>query len=196
MPSDYGTVAKAYISQDLNQNPQQTVATLQQNNPLALDLYVLSYNNDKQIVTGSLTLKNNLVTYLNQYRMVTDAINIKDAYYINIGLNFDIITLSGYSNKDVITNCITVLKDHFNIDKWQINQPITLSDITSKLLQVKGVQSVVKLEIINKQGGDYSQYGYDIAGATKNGNIYPSLDPAIFEVRFPDIDIQGRVVVS
>ena len=196
MPSDYGTVAKAYISQDLNQNPQQTVATLQQNNPLALDLYVLSYNNDKQIVTGSLTLKNNLVTYLNQYRMVTDAINIKDAYYINIGLNFDIITLSGYSNKDVITNCITVLKDHFNIDKWQINQPITLSDITSKLLQVKGVQSVVKLEITNKQGGNYSQYGYDIAGATKSGNIYPSLDPAIFEIRFPDVDIQGRVVVS
>jgi hypothetical protein len=196
MPSDYGTVAKAYISQDLNQNPQQTVATLQQNNPLALDLYILSYNSNKQLTTAATTLKENLVTYLNQYRMVTDAINIRDAYYINIGLNFDIITLSGYSNKDVITNCITVLKDHFNIDKWQINQPITLSDITSKLLQVKGVQSVVKLEIINKQGGNYSQYGYDIAGATKNGNIYPSLDPAIFEIRFPDIDIQGRVVVS
>jgi hypothetical protein len=196
MPSDYGTVAKAYISQDLNQNPQQTVATLQQNNPLALDLYILSYNSNKQLTIAATTLKENLVTYLNQYRMVTDAINIRDAYYINIGLNFDIITLSGYSNKDVITNCITVLKDHFNIDKWQINQPITLSDITSKLLQVKGVQSVVKLEIINKQGGNYSQYGYDIAGATKNGNIYPSLDPAIFEIRFPDIDIQGRVVVS
>ena len=196
MPSDYGTVAKAYISQDLNQNPQQTVATLQQNNPLALDLYILSYNSNKQLTAAATTLKENLVTYLNQYRMVTDAINIRDAYYINIGLNFDIITLSGYANKDVITNCITALKDHFNIDKWQINQPITLSDITSKLLQVKGVQSVVKLEIINKQGGNYSQYGYDIAGATKNGNIYPSLDPAIFEIRFPDVDIQGRVVVS
>jgi hypothetical protein len=196
MPSDYGTVAKAYISQDLNQNPQQTVATLQQNNPLALDLYILSYNSNKQLTAAATTLKENLVTYLNQYRMVTDAINIRDAYYINIGLNFDIITLSGYANKDVITNCITALKDHFNIDKWQINQPITLSDITSKLLQVKGVQSVVKLEIINKQEGNYSQYGYDIAGATKNGNIYPSLDPAIFEIRFPDVDIQGRVVVS
>jgi hypothetical protein len=199
MPSDYGTVAKAYISQDLNQNPQQTVATLQQNNPLALDLYILSYNSSKQLTTAAITLKENLVTYLNQYRMVTDAINIRDAYYINIGLNFDIITLSGYANKDVITNCINVLKDHFNIDKWQINQPITLSDIQSKLLQVKGVQSVVKLEIINKQdntGTTYSQYGYDIAGATKNGNIYPSLDPAIFEVRLPDVDIQGRVVVS
>jgi len=196
MPADYGTVAKAYISQDLNSNPQETVAHTNPLNPLALDLYILSYNSNKQLTTGSLTLKENLVTYLNQYRMVTDAINIKDAYYINIGLNFDIIVLSGYSNKDVITNCITVLKDHFNIDKWQINQPITLSDIQSKLLQVKGVQSVVKLEIINKQGGNYSQYGYDIAGATKNGNVYPSLDPAVFEIRFPDVDIQGRVVVS
>jgi hypothetical protein len=67
-------------------------------------------------------------------------------------------------------------------------------------LQIRGVQSVVKLEVVNKQStlgnNTYSQYGYDIAGATKNGNIYPSLDPAIFEVRFPDVDIQGRVVVS
>jgi hypothetical protein len=196
MPADYGTVAKAYISQDLNTNPQETVAHTSPFNPLALDLYILSYNSDKQLTTAVPTLKQNLVTYLNQYRMVTDAINIKDAYYINIGLNFDIIILSGYSNKDVITNCINALKDYFNTDKWQINQPIIISDITSKLLQVKGVQSVVKLEITNKQGGNYSQYGYDIAGATKSGNIYPSLDPAIFEIRFPDVDIQGRVVVS
>ena len=196
MPAEYGTVSKAYISQDLNQNPQQTVATSPTNNPLALDLYILSYNSSKQLTTGSAVLKQNLVTYLNQYRMVTDAINIKDAYYINIGLNFDITTLSGYANKDVLTNCISVLQDHFNIDRWQINQPITLSDIQSKLLQVKGVQSVIKLEVTNKQGGDYSQYGYDIAGATKNNNVYPSLDPAIFEVRFPNTDIQGRVVVS
>ncbi len=196
MPANYGTISKAYISQDLYQNPQQTVAHTQNHNPLSLDLYVLSYNNNKQLTTGSVTLKENLVTYLNQYRMVTDAINIKDAYYINIGVNFDITVLSGYANKDVLTSCISVLQDHFNIDKWQINQPIILSDVTSKLLQTKGVQSVTKLEVVNKQGGNYSQYGYDIAGATKNGNIYPSLDPAIFEVRFPNTDIQGRVVVS
>jgi hypothetical protein len=196
MPSNYGVVSKAYISQDFNSNPQQTVSHTQQFNPLSLDLYILSYNSNKQITTASTTLKENLVTYLNQYRMVTDAINIRDAYYINIGINFDITVLSGYANKDVLTSCISVLQDHFNIDKWQINQPITLSDITSKLLQVKGVQSVVKLEVINKQGGDYSQYGYDIAGATRKNNIYPSLDPAIFEIRFPNTDIQGRVVVS
>ena len=196
MPADYGTVSKAYISQDFNHNPQQTVAYTQQYNPLSLDLYVLSYNNNKQLSTGSITLKNNLATYLNQYRMVTDAINIKDAYYINIGFNFDITVTNGYANKDVLTSCISILQDYFNIDKWQINQPIALSDIQSKLLQVKGVQSVVKLEVVNKQGGNYSPYGYDIAGATKNNSVYPSLDPAIFEVRYPNTDIQGRVVVS
>jgi hypothetical protein len=194
MPADYGTIAKAYISQDFNRNYQQTVANVQANNPLALDLYILAYNSNKNLITSSETLKNNLVTYMNQYRMVTDAVNIKDAFYINIGVNFDITVLNGYSNKDVLTNCIAALKDHFNIDKWQINQPIILSDITSKLLQIRGVQSVSKLEIVNKQGGNYSPYGYDIAGATKKGNVYPSLDPAIFEVRYPNTDIQGRVI--
>ena len=196
MPSDYGNIAKAYVSQDFNKNIQQTVSYTQDYNPLSLDLYVLAYNSNKNLTTSSTTLKQNLVTYLSQYRMVTDAINIKDAFYINIGVNFDIAILSGYSNKDVLTNCIVTLKDYFDIDKWQINQPIILSDIQSKLLQVKGVQSVIKLEVVNKQGGNYSQYGYDIAGATKKGNIYPSLDPAIFEVRYPNTDIQGRVVVS
>jgi hypothetical protein len=200
MPSNYGTLAKAYISQDFTRDDlQQTVAHTQPGNPLTLDLYILSYNSNKQLTTASTTLKQNLVTYLNEYRMVTDAINIRDAFYINIGVNFDIVILSGYSNKDVLTNCISTIQDHFNIDKWQINQPIILSDIQSKLLQVKGVQSVVKLEIINKQDATntvYSQYGYDIAGATRQGNIYPSLDPAIFEVRYPNTDIQGRVVVQ
>jgi len=200
MPSNYGTLAKAYISQDFTREDfQQTVANTQPGNPLTLDLYILSYNSNKQLTTASTTLKQNLVTYLNEYRMVTDAINIRDAFYINIGINFDIVILSGYSNKDVLTNCISIIQDHFNIDKWQINQPIILSDITSKLLQVKGVQSVVKLEITNKQDATntiYSQYGYDIAGATRQGNIYPSLDPAIFEVRYPNTDIQGRVIVQ
>jgi hypothetical protein len=196
MPSNYGTIAKAYISQDFN-NVQQTVSYNPSNNSLALDLYILSYNNGKKLTTASTTLKENLVTYLNEYRMVTDAINIKDAFYINIGINFDITILSGYSNKEILTNCINALQDYFSIDKWQINQPIILSDISSILLQIKGVKSIVRLEIVNKQdntNSTYSQYGYDINGATKNNIVYPSIDPAIFEVRYPDTDIQGRVI--
>jgi hypothetical protein len=199
MPPNYGTISKAYITQEFTREDiQQTVAHTQPDNPLSLDLYVLSFNNNKQLYPASTALKQNLITYINEYRMVTDAINIRDAFYINIGINFDIAILSGFSNKEILTNCISVLQDYFNIDKWQINQPIITSDIISKLLQIRGVQSVVKLEIVNKQGSignnAYSPYGYDIAGATRNGNIYPSMDPAIFEVRYPNTDIQGRVV--
>ena len=157
-------------------------------------MYILGYNSNKNLIAASTTLKSNLASYINQFRMVTDAVNIKDAFYINIGVNFDIVVASGYNNNDVVTNCILALQDHFNIEKWNINQPIILSDITSKLLQVKGVQNVIKVEIVNKQGGNYSQYAYDISGATRQGNIYPSIDPSIFEVRFPNTDIQGRVV--
>ena len=196
LPPNYGSISKVYITQDFERSIiSETISSTK--NPLALDLYILAYNSNKQLITSSNTLKNNLVTYLNQYRMVTDAINIKDAFYINIGVNFDITVLSGYNNQDIITNCITALQNYFNIEKWQINQPIVISDIYSTLLTVKGVQSVVKVEIINKQddtGVNYSQYGYDIPGATRNNNIYPSLDPSIFEIRYPNTDIQGRVV--
>ena len=199
LPSDYGSIAKVYVTQDVASEmlPTPTVATMEGRNPLSLDMYVLAYNSNKNLITASTTLKQNLATYLNQYRMVTDAINIKDAFYINIGVNFDIVIQSGYNNNDVVTNCILALKDFFNISNWNINQPIIISDTVSTLLQTKGVQSVVKLEIVNKQdstGTTYSQYGYDIPGATRQGNIYPSLDPSIFEIRYPDTDIQGRIV--
>ena len=194
MDSDFGSVAKVYISQDAQLSPNSGNDRLLDNNPLAISAYVLAYNVNKNVILASTTLKNNIKTHLSEYKLLTDSINIKNAYYINIGVNFDITVATGYNNRDVITNCLIALKEHFNISNWQINQPIILSDVNSLLLQVKGVQSVVKVEISNKQGGNYSIYGYDIKGATKNGVIYPSLDPAIFEVRYPDIDIQGRVI--
>lgn len=197
LPSDYGSISKVYVTQDLNTNPQQTTQPTAVSNPLSLDMYVLAYNSNKQLTQATDTLKQNLATYLNEYRMVTDAINIKDAFYINIGVNFDITVVGGFNNQLVLQECINNLKNYFNIEKWQINRPIVLSEITVILLQTKGVQSVSKLEIINKEditGNTYSALGYDIPGATRNGNIYPSADPSIFEVRYPDTDIQGRVI--
>lgn len=199
LPSDYGSIAKVYVTQDVAKEmiATPTVATTEERNPLSLDMYILGYNSNKQLVTAATTLKENLVTYIDQFRMVTDAINIKDAFYINIGVNFDITVRSGYNNNSVVTDCIVALQNYFSTDKWNINQPIKISDVQSTILGVKGVQSVVKLEFINKQdstGTTYSQYAYDIPGATRNNTIYPSLDPSIFEVRYPNTDIQGRVV--
>jgi hypothetical protein len=190
LPSKYGSIAKAYITQETF----NSTGNLLSENPLSLDLYVLGYDLNKKLTNANNTLKSNLKTYLNEYRMVTDAINIKNAFYINIGVNFEINSDPSYNNKELLSSCISSLKTYFAVDSWQINQPIILSEINALLLQIPGVRSVPKIEIINKQGGDYSPYGYDIHAATRNGILYPSIDPSMFEIRFPDNDINGRII--
>jgi hypothetical protein len=190
LPSKYGAIAKAYITQETF----NSTGNLLSENPLSLDLYILGYDSNKKLTNANNTLKSNLKTYLNEYRMVTDAINIKNAFYINIGVNFEINSDPSFNNKELLSSCISSLKTYFAVDSWQINQPIVLSEINALLLQIPGVRSVSKIEIINKQGGDYSPYGYDIHAATRNGILYPSIDPSMFEIRFPDNDINGRII--
>jgi hypothetical protein len=193
LPSRYGSVAKAYVSQETNNDANSNVLI---SNPLSLDLYVLAYDTNKRLVPANDTLKNNIKTYIDQYRMLTDSIHIKNAFYINLAINFEINSDPSFNNRELLTNCISQLKSYFNIDSWQINQPIILSEINALLLKVPGVRSVYKVEFINKYGGDYSPYGYDIHAATRNGILYPSIDPSIFEVRFPDNDINGRIITN
>lgn len=186
MPSELGVISKCYIE---NTNQVLSDNSINYN---AMDLYVLGYNSSKNLTLASTTLKQNLASYLNNYRMVTDAINIKNAFIINIGIEFDIISIPQVSNRQAINSCINALKDYFSIDKWSINQTISISELYSLLLKVREVQSVQNIKIINKQGGSYSEYGYDITAATRNNIIYPSLDPSIFEIKYMDDDIKGR----
>jgi hypothetical protein len=190
MPSRFGVITKIYVE------PAKLTNVSIGEIPSILDLYVLTYNINKNLNNASTTLKQNLSTYLSQYRVIGDSIKIKDAFIINIGVNFDIIVLPDYNNNDVLNNCIVALQSYFSIDKWQINQPIILRDIYVLLDKVEGVQTVQVVEIINKAGESlgYSQYGYDIKGATYNNVVYPSLDPSIFEVKNLNQDINGRVV--
>ena len=135
------------------------------------------------------------MTYLEQYRMLTDAINIKNGFIINFEVEFEITSFKNYNNQEVLLQCIAELKEYFNIDKWQINQPIIISEIENLIAGVRGVQTVEKVEFKNKAGLSlgYSQYKYDFKGATKKRVIYPSLDPSIFELKYPNTDIKGRI---
>lgn len=192
LPPDYGSIAKVHVTQEQASLDQANDAILD-NNPLALTLYTLAFDNRGKLVSSTENLKKNLKQYLSQYMLLTDAINIKDAFVVNIGVKFEIITLPNYVSRDVLLECTNKLKEHFKISKWGINQPINLSRIYTLLDRVKGVQTVQKVEINNKQGGEYSQFAYDIKGATKSNVVYPSYDPCIFEVKFPNDDIEGRV---
>jgi|TARA_B110000259_G_C14020259_1_gene402745 hypothetical protein len=190
MPSNLGTIAKAYASPTKidGYNPGEL--------PTILDLFVLTYNSTGNLRTASSLMKANLATYLAEYRMINDSIKIKDAFIINIEVTFDIIVLPNYNNNKTITDCITSLTSFFDVDKWQINQPILLSDLFILLDKVEGVQTVKNVTVNNLVGEalGYSDYAYDIAGATINQVVYPSIDPMIFEVKNPNTDIKGRVV--
>ena len=190
MPPKFGVVSKAYIEPTKVQNVGQGEINT------TLDLYVLSSNNLNQLTTGSAALKQNLSTYLSQYRIIGDTIGIKDAFIVNIGVEFDIITLPEYVNNEVLTNCISELQAYFANSEWQINEPIILRELYILLDRIEGVQIVKNITILNKVGvgNGYSQFAYDVQGANIGEVIYPSIDPMIFEVKYPQSDIRGRVV--
>ena len=189
MPSEFGTVAKAYIEQPkLTDDQVSTVETL--------NLWTISQNALGQFADATTTLKKNLRTYLSQYRVIGDNIEIRNGFVINIVIDFEIIVLPNYNNNEVILACIESLKQYFARDNWQINQPIMTRDLFVRLDKITGVQTVKNIFFSNKAGESigYSPYAYDIDGATQDGVIYPSLDPSIFEVKYPNTDIKGRVV--
>lgn len=197
MPAKFGSVAKAYIVPD-DQISQKDFEETRVANPLAMNLYVLGFNSSKQLVVLNDAIKNNLKTYLSYYRILTDAINIKDAFIINVAVRFEITVRSNYNSNEVLLKCTNALKTYFEVDRWQINQPIVKSEVQNVINNVDGVQSVVNVYFENKYDSDsgYSDNVYDLASATRNNVIYPSLDPSIFEVKFPNQDIRGRVVSS
>jgi hypothetical protein len=214
LPARYGNVAKAFVIRDeqinniLTQNEGDLVANLDDNPfndrrfvddpvaPNSVNVYVLGYNANKKLTTLNSLVKENLAKYLEQFRMLTDDVNILDAFVVNIAVDFDIVVYRNYNMNDVLARCIDAVKDFFDTDNWQINQPIILNDLRLTIGSIDGVQTVTNVNIRNKyrfkDGRDYQEYRYPISEATINDIIYPSLDPCVFELRYPDTDIVGN----
>jgi len=197
LPSKFGVISKAFVTKE-NDILAVKLPVYDEKNDNALSLHILSKDSNGNLTTANPAIKQNLKTYISEYRLVTDGINIRDAFIINIGVNFEIILLPNYNGTVVLNNVITQLTDYFNTDNYQINQPILLNNVKNLIDGVDGVQTVKKLELVNKIGVEngYSEYAYDIKGATINDILYPSLDPSIFELKFPNTDIQGRIVTN
>ena len=166
------------------------------NNPFAINMYVLGYDVNKHLTPINQAVKQNLKTYLGEYRMITDAVNMIDGFVVNIGVDFDVICYSNYNKREVVTNCLVKVQDYFNIDNWTFNKPINISELELILANVEGVMSVPSVKISNLCGGDgnYSPNKYNIDEATRGKIVYPSLDPCIFEVKYPNKDIKGRAL--
>ena len=188
LPSRLGTIAKAFVTNETNERD-----TVLGNNPLALSLFVLSYDLDGKLQIAPERLKTNLQTYLSQFMMMTDAVDIRDAAIINIGVDFEIVLRPGFAANDVLTRCVERLTEYFDIRNLAINDTINLSAVASTLDVVEGVQTVKNIRLTNKAGGNYSATAYDVQAATRDNVVYPSYDPCCFEIKFPTQDIRGRV---
>jgi hypothetical protein len=214
MPSKYGSIAKAYAVSDsqldipnVQYEPNNFVSgsaytgfvnktTMEKSNPFSINLYTLCYDKNQRLVSTNEAVRRNLKNYLNQYRMLTDSVNILDGYVINIGIDFGVVVYKNYNKREVLANCLNLVKQFFDINDVQFCQPINLSRLELEIAKVTGVQSVSYLKVKNltKKDGEYSPYSYDIEKAIIDKIIYPSIDPAVFEIKFPTKDIVGRAV--
>jgi len=189
MPSRYGSIAKAFVSQD-----EITDDGGFQNNPLGINLYTLGYDNQKNLKPLSDTVKRNLKTFLSRFRMMTDGVNIKDGFVVNLQVDVEVVVFDSFNKRSVLLDVIDTVKDFFDIDKMQFNQPIVIGELENEINAVQGVQNISNIEFTNvfDEEEGYSGNIYDLNSATKDGVIFPSLDPSIFEVRFPNKDIKVR----
>lgn len=190
MPSNFGRVFRAAI----RSNP---------NNPLASQLFVISRDSNSNLILSPDTLKDNLKTYLNQYRMISDAIDVMDASVIDIRLDFEITADPAYNKQIVLQSVLKSLKKYFDIKNFHIDQPIIISDVVSLIFKSAGVVSVnnrpnnsmLKFTNItgNKAGRTYSDVNFDVTSNTIKGMIIPP-PGGIFELKYPDTNIVGTII--
>ena len=184
MPSNFGRVYRVGI----RSNPD---------NPLASNVYIISRNLAGELITSPDNLKLNLRTYLNQFRLVSDAIEILDAEVVNLGVEYNVV-VDSYSNKTtVLQNINAALKKFLSISNFQIDQPIIISDLSNIINNVQGVISLSEIGITNLTGvveeREYTGSVFNINSNTDRGIVIPP-PGGMFEVKFPDSDIIGNAV--
>ena len=184
MPAKFGRVFRA-------------AARSNANNPLASQLFIISRDAESRLVLSPDSLKINLRRYLNDYRMISDAIDILDAQVVNFTLNFEIVSDPTANKKLILQQILVRLRKYFDIKNFQIDQPIVLQDISNIIFNTQGVISINNIRFDNLVGQNsnrtYSDVHWDITLNTTKGLVIPPAG-GIFELRFPDVDITGRAV--
>ena len=182
IPSNFGRVYRAAV----RSNP---------NNPLSTQLFIVSRTPESKLITSADTLKENLKKYLAPYRLVNDAIDILDAYIINLSLLFEVVIDPSLNRQLVLQTVLRSLTEKLNINNFSIDQPIVISDIQNLIYVTPGILSVTNLEFRNYvdtvNNRSYSDVTFDVKNNIRKGILYPP-PGGIFEFRYPDYDIIGR----
>ena len=183
MPSNFGRVFRAAV----RQNP---------NNPLAAMLFIVSRDSNNKLIMSPDSLKRNISTYVNEYRLINDALDILDSPITNITFTFQVVVSANMNKNTVVQNILSNLQSYFDVTKFYIDQPISLDDVKNQLL-VQGVVSIDNMQFKSVTGNvdnrQYSDVMFDPTSNTIRGLLYPP-PGGIFEVKFTEYDIVGRAI--
>ena len=181
MPPKYGALKRVAVLQDKDSFKRN------------INLYVISENQAGNLTPSNEVLKSNIKTWLNQYRMVNDTLDIMDAKIINLSIGFAIVTKGGHDKYRVLDQCLRAVQSRF-LRHYDIAEPFSYTEIYSMLNSIEGVADTSEVTVGNLNGGAYSSVGLNIIkSTTPDGRFVACPLNCIFEVKFPTIDIKGRV---
>ena len=181
LPSKFGRVFRAGI----RANPA---------NPLATQIFVATRDSDGYLDIAPDSLKLNLSTYLNEFRLISDAMDVLDAQVINFSVKFGILTSPDVNKTAVVDTVVKKLSEVLSIDNFQIDQPIILDDLVNIIINTHGVLSLMNLDVQpivgTVQGRSYGSSSFNFKNATKN-RIIVGPPGSIFEMKYLEHDIIG-----
>lgn len=181
MPSKYGSIKRVSVQKDPD--------SIKRN----LNMYVISEDSNTKLTQTNSTIKNNLKTWLNHYRMINDTIDILDAYILNIGIDFVIKPVAGASKSEALDDALKIIKNMYS-EGFFVGEHIYMSDIYSELKKSEYILDVIKVKINNKTGSQYSNISFDInSNVSPDGTYLICPKNAIFELKYPDVDVRGKV---
>ena len=182
MPPKFGAIKRANIAQDKNSFKRN------------INLYVISEDVNGFLTTSTETLKKNLKTWMTNYKMLNDTIDIMDAKIVNLGIEFEVISDTDTNKFKVLSEATEAIRQRMVRTKYNIGEPIRYGDIFQALKEVDGLLDVVKLNIVRKSGSAYSSADFDLdMYTTPDGRMVLAPEDIIFEIKFPDSDIRGTI---
>jgi len=184
MPSTFGAPAKVNVMEEDNK----------------VKIKILSYDDKGNLTdTVSNTLKNNIINYLSEYRMINDYIDIANGEVIDLGLEIDLIIDKNENPTDIIKTTINTTIDFFSIDKRKMGDPLFVGDLFRQIGQENGVVNVIDIRVYGKTGGQYSSAEVSQSYANNSTKEIEQSDMTIFmksnqiyQIRFPNVDIKVR----
>lgn len=182
MPSKFGSIKRCSAQRDPDSRRRN------------INIYVISEDNFNNLTLTNNTIKNNLKTWMNNYRMLSDTIDVLDAFIINYGIEFVVRPNIGADRFTLVDKCINILRDKYTNEKLFIGEHIDVAGIYTTLSGVEGVLSVSNIKIVNKNGSNYSSTQFDINENTSpDGSSIITPRNAVAELKFPTVDIVGKI---